>query len=273
MLTAEQAVLWQKILDFQLDDPEAAFKFSERLARENGWNIHYALRVIAEYRKFIFLCCISDKGVTPSDAVDQAWHLHLTFTRSYWIDLCRDALGRELHHNPTKGGTDEANKYDEFYIDTSYLYYQFFGELLPADIWPDNAKRFTDIDFERVNKRRNWIIRKPRSNKVLSISLFWTFAIFIMALKGGNGDLLILSLLAFLVVLLIAVFKWERGGGDYSGDNNSSGCGTTGANVNDGCNSGHHGHSEHGCHSGCSGHSGCGSGCSGCSSSGCSSGH
>jgi len=40
MLTAEQAVLWQKILDFQLDDPEAAFKFSERLARENGWNVN-----------------------------------------------------------------------------------------------------------------------------------------------------------------------------------------------------------------------------------------
>jgi hypothetical protein len=273
MLTAEQAALWQKILDFQLDDPNVAFKFSERLARENGWNIHYALRVIAEYKKFIFLCCVSDKGVTPSDAVDQAWHLHLTFTQSYWIDLCRDRLNREIHHNPTLGGPDEAIKYDDFYTDTNYLYHQFFDELPPADIWPENTTRFIDVDFERVNKRCNWIIRKPRTNKVLSISLFWTFAILVIALNGGDGGLFILCLLAFLVVLLIAVFKWERGESGYSGDSNSSGCGATGVNVNDGCNSGNHGHSGHGCHSGCSSHSECGSGCSGCSSSGCNSGH
>ncbi|UOE48638.1 hypothetical protein MTO98_29985 [Mucilaginibacter sp. SMC90] len=273
MLSAEHATLWQKILDFQLDDAEAAFKFSERLARENGWNLHYTLRVISEYKKFIFLCCISDKGVTPSDAVDQAWHLHLTFTRSYWIDLCRDTLGRELHHNPTKGGADEAIKYDEFYTDTNYLYHQFFDELPPADIWPENTKRFTDIDFERVNKRRNWIISKPRTNKVLSLLLFGTFVPLIIALKGGDGALFSLCLLAFFVVLLITVFKWESGESTYSVGDDSNGCGATDFNVNDGNDSGHHSHSGHGCHSG--GDSGCSShgGCSGCSSSGCGSGH
>lgn len=250
MLTAEQAARWQKILDFQLDDPMAAFKFSERLARENGWNLHYTHRVISEYKKFIFLCCVSDKDVTPSDAVDQAWHLHLTFTRSYWIALCRDTLGRELHHNPTKGGADEAIKYDGFYTDTNYLYHEFFDELPPADIWPDNTKRFSEIDFERINKRRNWIIRRPSINKILKISLFWTFGALIVSLKSGDGGLFALCLLAFSIVILIAVFKWEKGESNYSAQDNSSGCGAIGFNVNDGCDSDHHGQSSHGCHVG-----------------------
>lgn len=274
MLTAEQATLWQKIVDFQLDDPEASFKFSERLARENGWNVNYALRVISEYKKFIFLCCISDNGVTPSDAVDQVWHLHLTFTRSYWIDLCRDTLGREIHHNPTKGGDSEAVKYDTFYTDTNKLYIEVFQQYPPFDIWPENATRFTDIDFQRVNKRRNWIIRKPKANKMWPVLLFFTFGFGVMAMKSGDGAMFVLCFLAFFIVLLVVVFKRESWNNNDTGE--TSGC-SGGADGD--LDTGHHGHSGHGCHSGCSshsgcsGHSGCGSGCSGCSSSGCSSGH
>ncbi|GAA4338966.1 hypothetical protein GCM10023149_49350 [Mucilaginibacter gynuensis] len=102
-MNATETSLWQKIQSFQLDQPDADFSFSARLARENGWTAAYTHRVINEYKKFIFLCCVSEQGVTPSDPVDQAWHLHLTVTRSYWIDLCRDTLGSEIHHNPTKG--------------------------------------------------------------------------------------------------------------------------------------------------------------------------
>jgi hypothetical protein len=78
-MTKEEITLWQKIEAFRLDDPDAGFQFSARLAGENGWSLNYAHRVIEEYKKFIFMCCISPTGVTPSDPVDQAWHLHLTF--------------------------------------------------------------------------------------------------------------------------------------------------------------------------------------------------
>jgi hypothetical protein len=92
------------------------------------------VRVIEEYKKFIFLCFITQSGVTPSDAVDQAWHLHLTFTRSYWIDLCRDTLQTEIHHNPTMGGAKEGAKYDDYYTDTRQLYTEKFNIDPPADI-------------------------------------------------------------------------------------------------------------------------------------------
>src|SRR6478735_1062085 len=114
-MTPIENELWMRIEQFELDEPGVAFKFSDRLARENGWTKAYAKRVIKEYKKFIFLCCISTHGVTPSDPVDQAWHLHLTYTRSYWIDLCKNTLNREIHHNPTKGGQKEAEKFDGFY--------------------------------------------------------------------------------------------------------------------------------------------------------------
>src|SRR5215470_1600629 len=76
--------LWQRIQDFPMDDPGDAFPFSARLAHENGWSGATAAAAIEEYRKFIYLIGVSDSPLTPSEAVDQVWHLHLLYTRSYW---------------------------------------------------------------------------------------------------------------------------------------------------------------------------------------------
>jgi hypothetical protein len=43
--------------------------------RANGWSRPFALRAIEEYRKFVFLALVADHQVTPSDQVDQVWHL------------------------------------------------------------------------------------------------------------------------------------------------------------------------------------------------------
>src|SRR4051794_21859641 len=79
-----QAALWQKIKAFELDRAGDGFPFSARLARENGWSRSFAFRVIEEYRRFVYLMATAPHPVSPSDAVDQAWHLHMTYTRSYW---------------------------------------------------------------------------------------------------------------------------------------------------------------------------------------------
>jgi len=269
MLTAEQAELWQKILDFQLDDSDAAFKFSERLAQENGWNAVYTRRVIAEYKRFIFLCCISEHGVTPSDAVDQAWHLHLTFTRSYWIDLCRDTLGREIHHNPTKGGNSEAVKYDTFYTDTGQLYFNCFSEQPPADIWPGNEARFKEINFQRVNLNKYWLIRKPRRIRVLLLMGMLILVSWLCMQASDNYIFILIFLVLFVGVTILSYHSEGRNDDkrDRDGNGGGTGCSTVGCGADGGFDSGHHGHSGHGCHSG--GDSGCGSGCSGCSASGC----
>ena len=69
-MTGEQTDLWNRIQNFELDDVNSAYTFSDRLALENGWTLEYALRVIDEYKKYIFLICISNQPLTPSDEVD-----------------------------------------------------------------------------------------------------------------------------------------------------------------------------------------------------------
>ena len=80
--------LWEDLSNFSLDNPEADFSFSQRLARENGWNLAHSLRVIEEYKKFIYMSVVTGKSLTPSDEVDQAWHLHLIYSYSYWVEMC-----------------------------------------------------------------------------------------------------------------------------------------------------------------------------------------
>jgi hypothetical protein len=161
-MTPDQLMLWEKINRFELDDPLSSYSFSDRLARENNWSLDYALEVITEYKKFIFLQCIAAHPLTPSDQVDQAWHLHLLYTRSYWIDLCENTLGRQIHHGPTKGGNAERNKFGNWYEKTLELYCVTFGQQPPISIWPPSEKRFRDIHFSRVNTKWNWVIAKPK---------------------------------------------------------------------------------------------------------------
>lgn len=104
----------ERILSFPLDDPGAGLGFSTRISRENGWSRAFTADVIREYRRFLYLSAVAGHAVTPSDAVDQAWHLHLCYTRNYWQELCRDTLGFPLHHGPTKGGRDEEAKYADW---------------------------------------------------------------------------------------------------------------------------------------------------------------
>ena len=92
------AALYQQILAFRIDDGTPALPFEARLARENGWSRAYTQRVIVEYKRFLYLAMTAGHVVTPSEEVDQTWHMHLTYTRSYWERLCRDLLGRSLHH-------------------------------------------------------------------------------------------------------------------------------------------------------------------------------
>jgi hypothetical protein len=107
--------LWIKIQNFPLDNIKAAVKFSDKLASKQGWSNPFTKRAIEEYRKFMLLCCISEKGASPSQVVDEVWHLHLTYTQSYWTDFCRDTVGKDIHHHPSAGGDAENHKHEEWY--------------------------------------------------------------------------------------------------------------------------------------------------------------
>jgi len=160
-MTPEQEILWLQIKNFELDEPNASLSFSDRLARENGWSIEYSLRAIEEYKRFMMLVCLASHPLTPSDQVDQVWHLHLLYTESYWIDFCQHILNRQIHHGPTKGGEKANTKFTDLYQKTKILYQTIFGTLPPDDIWPSSTIRFKKTNFQRIDVENTWIITKP----------------------------------------------------------------------------------------------------------------
>lgn len=138
--------LWLRIQTYNLDDTNSEFPFSKKLAKENNWTHNFALNAIEEYKRFIYLSCISSKGASPSFIVDQVWHLHLTYTVTYWKVFCPKVLQRELHHHPSKGGASETMKYDSLYDDTIELYQQVFNEEPPTNFWSASLKRKTILE-------------------------------------------------------------------------------------------------------------------------------
>jgi len=154
--------LKKQLIAFEIGSPNDNFPFTQRLARENAWPIDFAHQVVTEYKRFIYLVAVSKHEITPSDQVDQAWHLHMTYTQSYWVDLCRNTLGFELHHYPTKGGREESIKFRRQYSETLDLYKHTFKESPPETIWPQAQARFKSSDnFVRINKARHWVFSKP----------------------------------------------------------------------------------------------------------------
>jgi hypothetical protein len=147
-----EAELWQRIADHHIGPEDASLSFAARLARENRWTLAHAERVVGEYKRFCYLAMTTGHEVTPSDAVDQAWHLHLTYSRDYWQVFCPQVLGADLHHGPTRGGTQERARFYRQYAATLAAYEAAFGEAPPAEIWPTASRRFSvDPRGVRVN--------------------------------------------------------------------------------------------------------------------------
>ncbi len=165
--TADHPV-WQRLSSYEIGPLDAALPFVTRLARDNGWSAAKAARVIEEYRRFAFLAATGTTPVTPSDAVDQAWHLHLTYTRDYWERFCPEILGRELHHGPTAGGPDEQRRFYRQYADTLARYQAAFGAPPPSDIWPAAARRLLDDPrARRVHPRDAIILSRQQAALIL----------------------------------------------------------------------------------------------------------
>lgn len=272
-----QPQLWKKINNFQLDDPNSNFTFTQRLARDNKWSLEFSKKVVNEYKKFIYLCCCNYGQITPSDEVDQAWHQHLTYTKSYWIDFCKNTLNREIHHNPTKGGQSEDKKYSNCYDHTFEVYEIEFDSKPPSTIWPNNKKRFSEIDFKRINLSQYWLIDKSRTKFQLSLTaatiILVTF--FIQSKESFPWLGMIVGVICLLFILrgFISGFRSKRSkrprhrhtssdpgadaastgflaglwGSFWHNDSNDSGCSSSGCGT--------------GGSSGCGG-GGCGGGCS-----------
>ena len=227
VMNDQQTALYERLRWFSLDDPNSQLKFSHRLARENGWSMEYAERVLAEYRRFIYLVAAGNEELTPSDQVDQAWHLHMTYSHSYWHELCRGVLGKELHHLPTKGGEREQTRFRDQYAKTLQIYEGEFGVRPPGDVWPPVEDRFENVeDFVRVNRARSWVIKKPNPLVTKGLAVMLVALTLVACTDDPEGyDIWFWLKVALGVFVLYKIFSWLDSGGRGGGSGGGTGCG------------------------------------------------
>ena len=94
-MNAEHAALWQRIDSFTLDDAAASYPFSARLARENGWSRGYALRVVEEYKRFVFLAMVAGAFQAQDGLAAPHWLL-ITYVVYTWGELCLSPVGLSM---------------------------------------------------------------------------------------------------------------------------------------------------------------------------------
>ena len=223
---------------FTVDTGNESFSFISRLERENGWSNTYALKAFKEYKKFMYLCSISDEQLTPSDQVDQVWHTHLVYTKSYWNEFCPKVLKQKIHHNPTTGGKDQRDLYKNNYQKTLSIYTEIYKLPPPKNVWPDCETRFkSDVNAVRIHRTKYKVVSKHFFHFIYLlmfigfVSCFFTYS-----------NLVFFSVLFTPVILL--VFTPHSINYTPKKLNKDGGCG---------------------CDVGCSGCSGCGGdGCGGC---------
>lgn len=258
--------LHEALAGFPLAETGGEVTFLRRLCRENQWTAEFGLRTIDEYKRFVYLAMVSPAPVTPSREVDQVWHLHLLYTRSYWEDL-RAILGRPLHHGPTAGGQQEDEKFHGWYERTKLLYESEFRQKPPADLWPPAEVRFDPRQrFRRLDVSAHWIIAKPKPWWWHRMAAFAAPPLSLPHL-AASGDFAIYTLFGILLAILIVFViltalgssrrRRKRDSSDEDGDGCTGflfSCGSGGSDDGD-----------------CGGGSGDGGGCGGggCGGGGC----
>lgn len=209
--------LWKRLLAYRFDAPDGSRDFSTKLAAEERWSKSFTARVIEEYRKFLYLSQVTPGVVSPSPAVDRAWHLHLTYTREYWENLCPVVLKRPLHHEP--GGSDRKNRFRDQYLSTIRLYAAEFGREPPADIWP-------------VKGQSQGAGAQAFAFFLVGAILFLSGLVLTDAGPGLTGGLLLAGVISGLIGFALAApsYKKSDGGGGCGGascgsDGDGGGCG------------------------------------------------
>lgn len=225
--------------------------FAARLADEQGWTLTHTRRVLTEYRRFLTLAATAGEPVTPSQVVDQAWHLHLTYTRDYWERLCGEVLGRPLHHEPADGSAEAAQHHRDQYRRTLDLYAQTFLAPAPTDLWPD--PRRMPLPYARPSSTLGLTPIAPQPRLVAAFGL----ALLGLVAWGVSG-LGWLAVAGGVLALWVAgasaqpkpprrsgdgadgglgFFGSDGGGSDSCGDGGSDGGGSCGSGCGGGCGS------------------------------------
>jgi len=227
----DRPALWAALSHMLIEEPRTGRRFEEVLAEQNGWSPPFAERVADEYCGFLYLAATAGFEVTPSKAVDQAWHLHLSLPH-YREVLCARIIGGSIEHRPGTGEPEDEARCRRQYEETVALYEQVFGKPPPADIWPSLA-----ASEEEAEREEEWgSRRRPGRRKLIAAAIVTVGAATLAAQAPPLVSLVIACLLAgFLLPLVVPNLGGKRRGNAGCG---ASGCGSDsdgGSSCGGGC--------------------------------------
>jgi len=125
-------------------------RLMNNLMSEQLIDINIANKWIVEYKKFLVMAYLSDSMISPSEQVDQVWHLHMTYTQHYRA-TCQTLLEKDFKHAPSPGGSSEGKRFEGIYQDTLDFYQEVFLVSAPEDVWESQKQRFKNKNFEYRN--------------------------------------------------------------------------------------------------------------------------
>ncbi len=102
----------------------------KRVMKENLWSENYTLRVVEEYKKFIYLT--TQMNAAPSFEIDQVWHAHMLFSKDY--EKMEKIIDKRIYHQPNTEETVNTSGKDD-YLETKLAYMEKFNRHPPIDIW------------------------------------------------------------------------------------------------------------------------------------------
>ena len=150
--------LWEHIAATFGGTDASVKAFAGKIARKHAWKNQFAIRAVAEYKKFVYLGIVSDFLVTPSKVIDVVWHEHLLFSKAY-RDFCNEVIEQTFDHHPELiPMADQTGRFSAQYLDTIDLYKTEFGMEPPVDIWGT-----TKFDNEQLKKNGYQSVRKKRN--------------------------------------------------------------------------------------------------------------
>jgi hypothetical protein len=164
ILPKSSPVLWETVQSYVFPVPlvgplNKGSSFSSSLIEKCDLTELSALRLVTEYRRFLYLKALDGGTLTPSYWVDQAWHQHQSSPR-YEEDMTR-LFGGPLSHQTGMATADATTSYEK----TLLLYNQEFGSPPPEDIWPSLEKLQRDAKDRRL---RNFFLAVT-----ISMVIFW----------------------------------------------------------------------------------------------------
>jgi hypothetical protein len=163
--------LWLKIKDYHFDHIVPAHMwdqvaeafggadaftkaFAAKVAKKHGWSTSFALKAVAEYKKFVYLGIVGDRVVTPSKVIDKVWHEHMLFSEAY-RNFCKKILHTRFDHYPElMPNEDQTEVFSAQYIYTLELYEKEFNQDVPADVWARPKFKLQEVTGSREAKKK-----------------------------------------------------------------------------------------------------------------------